>query len=150
MSEIELAAQQAHCDFIADLPHGFSTLVGSRTGSAQLSGGQVQRLAIARALLVRPRVLVADEATSALDAESEALVNDALRLASAQQGITTIVIAHRLSTLRTAKEIVLLEQGSVVERGNWLEIAKDGTRFQSLNRSQMLEPAAAAPAVEQQ
>lgn len=107
-------------DFVEALPDGLSTRVGER--GARLSGGQRQRLAIARALIRNPRVLLLDEATSALDAESEALVREALdRL---MQGRTTFVVAHRLSTVRNANRIVVLDHGRIVEIGNHEELLR--------------------------
>ncbi|MEM1024951.1 MAG: ABC transporter transmembrane domain-containing protein [Myxococcota bacterium] len=118
-ADIERAARDAYAhDFVLGLPDGYHTEVGER--GVQLSGGQRQRLAIARALLADPPILVLDEATSALDAEAEAEVKQALdRL---QQGRTLIVIAHRLSTVRDADEVVVLEQGQVVEQGAHQEL----------------------------
>lgn len=112
--EIESAAQAANVhEFVSELPEGYETLVGER--GVRLSGGQKQRVAIARALLKNPRLLILDEATSALDAESEHLVQEALdRL---QEGRTTLVIAHRLSTVRGADRVVVLEGGRVVQEG---------------------------------
>jgi ABC transporter fused permease/ATP-binding protein len=108
------AAKAAHADaFIRSLPLGYDTLVGER--GVKLSGGQRQRVAIARALLVNPRILILDEATSSLDAESESLVQKAL--AVLMQGRTTIVIAHRLSTVKSASRIVVLDQGRIAEEG---------------------------------
>jgi len=95
------------------MPNGYATVVGER--GVRLSGGQQQRLAIARALIGAPALLVLDEAMSSLDAESEAAVQDGLDLL--RRGRTTFVIAHRLSTVRTADQIIVLEQGRVVERG---------------------------------
>jgi ATP-binding cassette, subfamily B, bacterial MsbA len=113
--EVAAAAKAAHAhDFIEGLPDGYDTFVGER--GAELSGGERQRIAIARALLRDPPILVLDEATSSLDAESERLVQEALgRL---MQGRTVIVIAHRLSTVRLADEILVLEGGRIVERGD--------------------------------
>ncbi|MCM2258300.1 MAG: ATP-binding cassette domain-containing protein, partial [Vicinamibacteria bacterium] len=110
-----VAALDAACasTFVAALPGGLDARVGER--GVQLSGGQRQRLAIARALLRDPRVLVLDEATSALDAESEALVQEAL--ARLQAGRTTLVIAHRLSTVRNADRVVVLDHGRIVQQG---------------------------------
>jgi len=122
--EIEAAAAAANAhEFIRRLPEGYATLVGER--GVQLSGGQKQRVAIARAILKDPRILVLDEATSALDAESEALVQEALdRL---MQGRTTLVIAHRLSTVMGANRVLVLDGGIVVQEGRHSELVrKDG------------------------
>ncbi|MBN2984011.1 ABC transporter ATP-binding protein [Cohnella algarum] len=114
MEEIVEAAKlaQAH-DFIMELPDGYDTIVGER--GMGLSGGQKQRIAIARALLVRPKVLILDDSTSALDMETEHQIQLALRKVMA--GRTTFVIAHRISSLRNADEIVVLDRGRVVQRG---------------------------------
>ncbi|XP_063089935.1 ATP-dependent translocase ABCB1 isoform X2 [Cavia porcellus] len=122
MEEIEKAVKEANAyDFIMKLPHKFDTLVGER--GAQLSGGQKQRIAIARALVRNPKILLLDEATSALDTESEAVVQVALD--KAREGRTTIVIAHRLSTVRNADVIAGFEDGVIVERGNHEELMKE-------------------------
>jgi subfamily B ATP-binding cassette protein MsbA len=114
MSDIEQAAKQAAADhFIRTLPEGYQTQVGE--DGVKLSGGQRQRIAIARALLRDAPILLLDEATSALDNESEQAVQDALK--ELEKGRTTIVIAHRLSTVRTADQILVLDKGRIVERG---------------------------------
>lgn len=122
--EIEDAAKQANAhEFIHALPEGYDTLVGPR--GTKLSGGQRQRIAIARAILANPRILLLDEATSALDSESERLVNEALE--RLMQGRTSLVIAHRLSTVRHADSLLVFNHGRIVESGSHDElIAKDG------------------------
>jgi len=113
--EIIQAAKEANAwEFISQFPEGLATKVGDR--GIQLSGGQRQRVAIARALLKDPQLLILDEATSALDSESERLVQEALE--RLMKGRTSVVIAHRLSTIRKAHQIVVMDQGSIVERGN--------------------------------
>uniref|UniRef100_A0A8C4KVD2 ATP binding cassette subfamily B member 1 n=1 Tax=Equus asinus asinus TaxID=83772 RepID=A0A8C4KVD2_EQUAS len=122
MDEIVKAVKEANAyDFIMKLPNKFDTLVGER--GAQLSGGQKQRIAIARALVRNPKILLLDEATSALDTESEAVVQVALD--KARKGRTTIVIAHRLSTVRNADVIAGLDDGVIVEEGNHDELMKE-------------------------
>lgn len=119
LDAVESAARAANAhDFILKFPERYDTLVGER--GVRLSGGQKQRIAIARAILKDPRILILDEATSALDAESEALVQDALdRL---MQGRTTLIIAHRLSTVLTADRVVVLDGGRVAESGKHAEL----------------------------
>ncbi len=112
--EITEAAQKANAmEFISRFPEGLDTLVGER--GTQLSGGQRQRIAIARAVLKDPKILILDEATSSLDSESERLVQDALE--KLMTGRTSVVIAHRLSTVRKADQILVLDQGQLVEKG---------------------------------
>lgn len=120
--QVEAAARVANAhEFIERQPQGYATVIGDR--GARLSGGQRQRLAIARAVLRNPPILILDEATSALDTESERLVQDALQ--KLMQGRTTLVIAHRLSTVRHADEIVVLQHGQIVERGTHDALLRD-------------------------
>jgi ATP-binding cassette, subfamily B, bacterial len=131
-AEIEAAARAAHIhDLIAALPDGYATMVGER--GYRFSGGEKQRIAIARTVLRNPPVLVLDEATSALDTETERAVQAALDELSA--GRTTIAIAHRLSTVRDADQILVLDGGQVVERGTHDELLARGGRYRTLNFS---------------
>ena len=118
--EIQKAAEQANAhQFVSDFPEGYETLVGER--GIQLSGGQRQRIAIARAILKDPKILILDEATSALDSESESLVQEALE--KLMKGRTSLVIAHRLATVRNSDKIFVLEKGQIVESGNHDELS---------------------------
>jgi subfamily B ATP-binding cassette protein MsbA len=138
------AAQVAYAaDFIDDLPHGFDTVVGER--GIFLSGGQRQRIAIARAVLIDAPVLILDEATSALDAESEQLVQKAL--ANLMQNKTSIVIAHRLSTVRKADKIVVMEKGRIVETGTHKELLESGGKYKRLYELQFAEEEFRIPAL---
>jgi len=132
-AEIEAAARLAEAhDFIVALPHGYATVVGER--GQKLSGGQRQRLSIARAILVDPAILVLDEATSAVDNETEAAIQRSL--AQVAEGRTAIVIAHRLSTVRAADRIWVLEAGAVAEAGTHDELVAAGGLYAALWRVQ--------------
>lgn len=129
MDEIREAARQANAlEFIERLPQGFDTVTGER--GIKLSGGQRQRIAIARAMLADAPILVLDEATSALDSESEKLVQDALE--KLMQGRTSIVVAHRLSTVASLDRIVVLDQGKIVEDGPHSELIAQGGEYAQL------------------
>ncbi|HEX7089946.1 MAG TPA: ABC transporter ATP-binding protein [Longimicrobiales bacterium] len=131
--EIRAAARIAHCDeFIERFEHGYDTIVGER--GVKLSGGQRQRVAIARAIVADPRILILDEATSSLDSESEALIRDGLR--SLRRGRTTFVIAHRLSTIQSADQILVMDQGRIVERGTHEELLRNGGLYRRLYEKQ--------------
>jgi subfamily B ATP-binding cassette protein MsbA len=135
-AEIMAAAQSAAAhDFVMRLPDGYETRVGDRGG--RLSGGERQRIALARAILKDAPILLLDEATSALDAESERLVQDAL--ARLMKGRTTLVIAHRLSTVRDADQIAVMEQGRIVETGAHAELIAQHGAYARLHRLQTLE-----------
>ena len=128
--EVIEAAKKAHChEFIASLPEGYETHVGER--GVKLSGGERQRVAIARAILKNAPILILDEATSALDSESEALIQDALRVL--MEGKTVIVIAHRLSTIMTMDRIIVIEKGAIAAEGTHDElVGQQGGLYQKL------------------
>jgi ABC-type multidrug transport system fused ATPase/permease subunit len=121
-------------EFIERLPEGLESVVGPR--GVKLSGGQRQRIAIARAILANPRILLLDEATSALDSESERLVNEALE--RLMQGRTSIVIAHRLSTVRHADRILVFNQGRIVESGTHDEMVAQPGMYRLLVETQLV------------
>ena len=133
LAEVQDAARSAHIhDFISSTPLGYGTMVGER--GLKLSGGEKQRVAIARTLLKNPPVLIFDEATSALDSANERAIQDELK--SAAQGKTALVIAHRLSTVVDAHEIIVLEGGRVVERGPHAELLALDGRYAQMWRLQ--------------
>ena len=135
-AEIEAAARAAQLHaFIAALPDGYATLVGER--GLKLSGGEKQRVALARAILKRPRILILDEATSALDSATEQDVQTALR--ALPHPVTTLVVAHRLATIVDADEILVLDQGRIVERGTHERLLARGGLYADLWRRQSME-----------
>ncbi len=127
-------------DMIRSLPDGLDTVVGER--GYRLSGGERQRLTIARLLIAQPRVVILDEATAALDSTNEAAVQEAL--GAALEGRTAVVIAHRLSTIRAADAILVVEDGSIVERGTHRELLAAEGRYAELYRTQFSEASAVA------
>ena len=133
--EVERAAKIANAyEFITESEHGFDTNIGDRGG--RLSGGQRQRVSIARAILKNPPILILDEATSALDTESERLVQEALeRLMKTR---TTIAVAHRLSTIKSADEICVLHEGHIVERGTHEELLQTNGYYKKLHDMQQV------------
>lgn len=116
--EIQQALKNAQADFVENMKNGLDTVIGER--GMKLSGGEKQRIAIARLFLKNPEILILDEATSALDNKTEALVQKALD--TLMKGKTSIVIAHRLSTIQNADKIFLLENGEIVETGKYEEL----------------------------
>ena len=133
--EVMEAARVANAhDFIMEMPHQYETKVGGK--GVSLSGGQRQRISIARAVLCNPRILLLDEATASLDTQSERLVQDALE--RVMVGRTSLVIAHRLSTVQNADSIIVLEHGEVVEQGTHSELLAFGGVYSELAQGQQL------------
>ena len=128
----EAAADAGFADDIKNMPMGMYTIVSE--GGTNLSGGQRQRLLIARALVTRPRILLLDEATSALDNRTQAIVTESLR----RRRVTRIVIAHRVSTIKDADQIYVLDEGRIVDRGTFDELADRKGLFASMIARQML------------
>jgi ATP-binding cassette subfamily B protein len=132
-AELEAAARAANIhDFITGLPDGYETVVGER--GYRLSGGEKQRVAIARVILRDPRVLILDEATSQLDSQSEALIQEAMR--EVMRGRTSLVIAHRLSTIIGADKILVMDQGKLVEQGRHEQLLAQGGLYAQLYETQ--------------
>jgi ABC-type multidrug transport system fused ATPase/permease subunit len=132
--EAAARAAQAH-EFILELPHGYETVIGER--GITLSGGQRQRIAIARALLIDPRILILDDATASVDATTEARIRAGLR--EVMRGRTTIIIAHRLSTIALADEIVVLDHGRIVARGTQAELLEESPVFREIHEHGLLQ-----------
>jgi ATP-binding cassette subfamily B protein len=142
-ADLEAAARRASLlSFIEALPQGWETPVGER--GLKVSGGEKQRIGIARVILKNPRILILDEATSALDTRTEREVQAALE--EAARGRTTIVVAHRLSTIAAADQIIVLREGRIVERGRHGELVALGGEYAELWRKQAEEPGADASA----
>jgi ATP-binding cassette subfamily B protein len=133
---VEAAAQaaQAH-EFIQELPHGYETVVGER--GITLSGGQRQRIAIARALLIDPRILILDDATASVDATTESKIRTGLR--EVMRDRTTIIIAHRLSTIALADEVVVLDEGRIAARGTQAELLESSPVFREIHEHGLLQ-----------
>ena len=135
--ELEDAAKKANAhDFILDLENGYKTIVGEK--GAKLSGGERQRIAIARAILKNPKILVLDEATSSLDNCSEALIQEAVE--KLMEGRTTFIVAHRLSTIHKADQIIVLEKGRIVETGQHEELMDNKNLYYNLYKLKMQDP----------
>jgi len=136
-AELEGAAQKANAhEFIMSMEKGYDTVVGEK--GAKLSGGERQRIAIARAILKDPKILVLDEATSSLDNRSESLIQDALEALMASR--TTFIVAHRLSTVHKADQIIVLDKGSIVEAGQHEDLIENKGLYHNLYTLKMLDP----------
>ncbi|MRR39295.1 ATP-binding cassette domain-containing protein, partial [bacterium] len=133
-SRIEGALRQAHAEFVYDLPDGLETRTSDR--GIRFSGGERQRIALARALLADPTLLILDEPTSALDSESERQVQDALRELHGRT--TVVVIAHRLATVMAADQLLVMEEGSIVQRGTHADLLSQDGAYRHLFESQLL------------
>ncbi len=141
MDEIEQAAAMAHIDkFIDSLPQGYDTVVGER--GLKLSGGEKQRVAIARAILKRPRIMLFDEATSSLDSATEQAIQETLK--DVAQNHTTLVIAHRLSTVVDADRILVMDQGRIVEQGTHQDLLQQSGRYSKMWQLQQEDQRAGA------
>jgi ABC-type bacteriocin/lantibiotic exporters, contain an N-terminal double-glycine peptidase domain len=129
------ACRQAHIDFfINSLPQGLDTLIGDR--GIKLSGGQRQRVALARTLLRKPQLLILDEATSALDAESEHAIQQSINELKGK--LTLLVISHRLSTVKMANRIVVMDNGAIIQEGTWDKLSQDEGLFQRFKGLQIV------------
>jgi ATP-binding cassette subfamily B protein len=146
MEEVVAAAKaaQAH-EFIEGFTNGYDTVVGER--GATLSGGQRQRVAIARALLMNPRILILDDSTSSVDTQTEKLIQSALD--TLMEGRTTFVIAHRLSTVRRADMILVMDKGQIVERGTHEELLAKGGLYKEIHDLQLVDHAKFAEEMEE-
>ena len=127
-------AAQAH-EFVEELPYGYDTVIGER--GITLSGGQRQRLAIARALVIDPRILILDDATASVDATTEAKIRTGL--SEAMRGRTTIIIAHRLSTIALADEVVVLDHGRIAAHGTQAELLSTNAVYQEIHEHGLLQ-----------
>jgi ATP-binding cassette subfamily B protein len=132
--EAAARAAQAH-EFIEELPQGYDTVIGER--GITLSGGQRQRIAIARALLIDPRILILDDATASVDATTEARIRAGLREVTRDR--TTIIIAHRLSTIALADEIVVLDGGRIAARGTQTDLLEESPLFREIHEHGLLQ-----------
>ena len=132
--EIREAAELSFCtEFVNKMPNGFDTVIGEN--GYRLSGGEKQRLSIARAMLKKSKIILLDEATSSLDAETESKIQEAINLLT--KGRTTVVIAHRLSTIMNSKKIYVLEKGKVVAEGNHDELLKSSEEYKNFYNKQI-------------